>query len=112
MAKKKGGNVIGAWTFVIGVIIAVLFAFLGDLTPTLAWILVFAGLVVGFLNIADEETQPFLMSGAVLIIAAAFGGGTVDIIPVFGAMTSNLLLIFVPATIIVALKNVFGMARM
>lgn len=112
MAKKNSGSVIGAWTFVVGVVIAVLFAFLGDLTPTLAWILVVVGLVVGFLNIADDETQPFLMSGAVLIIAAYFGSGTVEIIPVFGGMLSNLLLIFVPATIIVALKNVFGMARM
>jgi len=111
MKNKHSGNAIGAWTFLIGVILAVVFGLFGTITPTIAWILVVAGLIVGFLNIADEETEPFLMSGAILIIAGAFGQGAVSVIPLFATILNALLLIFVPATVIVAIRNVFGLAR-
>lgn len=110
MAKRRG-NKIGAWTFLIGVILAVIFGLIGTISPTIAWILVIVGLIAGLLNIADEEAEPFLISGAVLIIAGAFGQQAVDIIPVFEGILNALLLIFVPATIIVAIKNVFSLAR-
>ena len=112
MAKgKKNGNMIGGWAFVIGVILAVIFGFLGDLTPGMLWILVVIGLIVGLLNIADEEAMPFMMSGVVLIIAGSLGGGALGVVSILDSMLNALMAIFVPATIIVALKNVFGFAR-
>lgn len=110
MAKKQS-NMWGSWAFLIGVILAVIFGIAGIMSSTLMIILVIIGLIVGFLNIGDEEVQPFLMSGAVLIIASAFGQQVVGTISVLENILSALLLVFVPATIIVALKNVFSMAR-
>lgn len=112
MAKKAGGNMIGSWAFLIGVILAVfLGAGLLSASKTLALILVLIGLIIGLLNIADKEVSPFLMSGAVLIIASSLGLDSLGSIPFFNGMLLALLAIFVPATVIVAIKNVFSFAR-
>jgi len=110
MAK---GNMIGSWAFLIGVVLAVIVgAWQGvTLSPTMQYILVVLGLIVGLLNIASKESTPFLMSGAVLIIASAFGGDVMKNIMFLPGILNALLSIFVPATIIVAIKNVFGLAR-
>jgi len=107
---KKSGNKFGAWAFLIGVILAIVFSFL-DGGTTLAIILVVIGLIVGLLNVADKEVEPFLMASTVLIIASAFGTGVLGIIPIVGNMLNALLVLFVPATIIVAIKHVFTMAK-
>jgi len=110
-------SLIGGIAFLVGIIIAVLFAVLGFvipgflITPTLAVILVIIGVVVGLLNITHKESMPFLMSGAVLIIASSMGRDVIDIIHILGRFLDSLLLIFVPATIIVAIRNVFSLAR-
>lgn len=109
MAKK--GNKLGAWTFLIGLIIAVIVGLFGQLGNTGLMLLVVLGLIVGLLNIADEEVTPFLMSGAVLIIASAFGGNVLSSVPYVSGIFNALLALFVPATIIVAIKNVFSLAK-
>jgi len=111
MVKKKSENKLGAWTFLIGAIVAVLFGLLGMIGPGIAWFLVIVGIIVGLLNVGEDEVNSFLMSGAVLIIAAGFGQVTVSAVTIFADILNALLMIFVPATIIVAIKNVFGMAR-
>ncbi len=109
MPKKKD-NWVGAWAFLIGVILAVIFAFVGPAT-WLPWVLVIIGIIVGLLNIADVEVQPFLMAGTVLVIVSYFGSGVFEGLAFLRNILDNLLLLFVPATIIVALKSVFAMAR-
>ena len=108
---KKSGNTLGSWAFLIGLILAVLFAVFGTLSYTIIVILVFIGIIVGLFNITDNETTPFLMSGVVLIIASSLGGQALSAVGIFGRIFDALLLIFTPATIIVAIKNVFGMAK-
>ena len=110
MAKKKG-NVIGGWAFLVGVILAIILGFMNSLNMTMTYILVIIGLVVVLLNVADEETQPFLMSGIVLIVASAFGRGVVSTVPELANVLDALLLIFVPATVFVAIRNVFNLAK-
>ncbi len=109
MAKK--GNLIGSWAFLVGFILAIIFGFIGNLNNTLVWTLVIIGVIVGLLNVADEEASPFLISGAVLIIASSMGQEAVSAISQIEGMLNALLLIFVPATVIVAIKNVFALAR-
>lgn len=113
MAKKKKtrDNLIGSWAFLLGVVLALIFSIAVPITQTVMWILVVIGLVVGFLNVADKEVGPFLMSGAVLIIVSALGQGVLYTSPMLVRILDALLLIFVPATIIVAIKNVFAIAR-
>jgi len=113
MPKKKG-NTLGAWAFLIGVIVAVVFGFLAMQT-WVYWVLLVIGIIIGLLNIADVEAQPFLIAGAILVIVAQFGGGVFSVenlgVVFMENILQNLLLLFVPATIIVALKSVFGLAR-
>jgi uncharacterized membrane protein len=108
---KKSCNMLGSWAFLIGVILAIILGLFGAITSTIAIILVLIGLVIGLLNIGSDEVQPFLMSGAVLIIASAFGQQVVATVGFLDNILEALLLVFVPATIIVALKNVFSLAR-
>ena len=108
---KKSGNLIGSWAFLIGVVLALIFGALGNVNETLTYVLVVAGIVVGLLNIADKEAAPFLMSGAVLIIASALGQEVVTSVQYFPEILDALLLLFVPATIVVAIRHVFSVAR-
>ena len=72
-------SLIGGLAFLIGIIIAAVFAVLGwimpefTITPLMAVVLVIIGIIVGLLNVTHKESSPFLMSGAVLIIASSLG---------------------------------------
>jgi hypothetical protein len=104
-------SVIGSWAFLIGIIVAIVMAFVWDVNTLAALILVIVGLIVGLLNVTEKETQPFLMAGAVLVIVSALGQNVLAIVPIISKMLSNILIIFVPATIVVALRSVFGIAK-
>lgn len=109
----KKGNKVGSWAFLVGVVLAAIVGLLGDVSAStvMLTILVFLGLIVGLMNIADEEAQSFLLSGAVLIIAGAFGTNVMEGVPFVNSILKALLAIFVPATIVVAITNVFKIAR-
>ena len=109
--KTRGIDFLGKWAFLIGVLLAIIIGLFNAVSGTGAIILALIGLIVGLLNVGGEEVMPFLMSGAVLIIASAFGGGVMSTIPYAGSIFSALLVVFVPATIIVAIKNVFNLAK-
>jgi len=107
MAKK--GNRIGSWAFLIGVILAVIFAFAAA-ANWVVWTLIVIGLIVGLLNIAVKEIEPFLMAGAIFVIVSALGKG---VFPAgfMQALLNNLMYLFVPATIIVALRSLWALGR-
>jgi hypothetical protein len=63
------------------------------------------------LNIADAESQPFLIAGAVLVIVASLGTSAFSDLAYVPALLKNVLALFVPATIVVAIKSVFSMAH-
>ena len=110
---KKSGNMLGSWSFLIGVLIALIFGIVQTrgLNPILTYALVVIGIIVGLMNIADEEVGQFLTAGAVLVIVATLGQTVVAVVPVFDRVLQALTILFVPATIIVALKHVFSLAR-
>ena len=107
----------GAWAFLIGLILAVIIglATRGNLGSGVAVILVLLGLIIGFLNVTAKESQPFMMAGVILVIVSSFGGNVIGnlaaIGPYLGGALDAMLVLFVPATIIVALKSVFELAR-
>jgi hypothetical protein len=128
MVIRSRENSIGAWAFLIGVILAVTIGlsttwipipFLISHNTAIYSVLLILGIIVGFVNVTGKDTQTFLLAGAVLVIVSGFGMDSVsssyvspelaDIIKtIFGA----LLTLFVPATIIVALKTVFSIANL
>ncbi|MFH1325683.1 MAG: hypothetical protein ABIH49_02860 [archaeon] len=127
MVLKARENVLGAWAFLIGVVLAIIIGLSTSLIPIPALttyskqiyaILVLIGILVGFLNVTGRDSQTFLIAGAVLVIVARFGMDSVTgsliglgvgdaVSSVFGALLS----LFAPATIIVALKTVFSIAK-
>jgi len=128
MALKSKENSLGAWAFLIGVILAIIIGITSSTLisiPTLTTysssiyaILAILGIIVGFMNVTSKDSQTFLIAGAVLVIVSKMGMESVTgsligigvgnvVTSVFGA----LLALFVPATIIVALKTVFGIAK-
>ena len=108
---KKSGNLIGSWAFLIGLILAVILGLMDQINYTWTIVLVIIGLIIGLLNIGANEASPFLMSGAVLIIVASLSQNVLGQIGVLDRILSAILVIFAPATIIVAIKNVFSLAR-
>jgi hypothetical protein len=114
MPKVKG-NVLGAWAFLIGVILAVVIGLLGLTSEIWVTILLVLGIIIGLLNIGGAELKEFMLAGTVLVIVSALGGQsllslTVSVVNI-GAILQALVTLFVPATIVVALKAVFAIAK-
>ncbi len=114
MAKQT--NLLGAWAFLIGVILAVVIglfnAQLGSGTANFINItLVIVGVIVGLLNVGSKDITTFLFAGIALVIVSNMGQSSLQVIPSIGDIFSALLTIFVPATVIVALKAVFAVGR-
>jgi hypothetical protein len=109
-AKTKS---VGAWAFIIGVVLALILGLAGPLLAgaegLIVWLLVLIGVIVGFLNITGKESQGFLLASVSLVIVSALGQ---QVMPDIGVnVLKALLTLFVPTTIIVALKLVYGMAK-
>lgn len=110
---------VGNYSFIIGVIIAIVLGIvsLGAATPWLASLLVVLGLIVGFLNVTGKETKEFLIVATVLIIASGLGGagatlGGVEIIgPYLQGIFTQMLAFVVPATVVVALKDIWALGQ-
>jgi len=111
MVKKRSpGFRVGRWAFLVGVVLAVVFAFIGQMSIEVVSFLSIIGIIVGLVNVKDEEIRAFLLSGVVLIIASAFGYTAFGIFEIIERIFNGLLVIFVPATIVVAIRNVFVIA--
>ena len=113
-------NVIGAWAFFAGVVIAILVGiFAGDkINPLVMGILALLGIVVGFF-VAQKDVQTFLLASVSLVIVSYMGisglllGAAISGIylgQVISHVMQTLLALFVPATIIVAIKTVFSIS--
>ena len=113
MAKGKE-NLLGAWAFLIGVVLAVIAGFVPtiDLSKGMwAGVFVALGIVIGIMNITAKETKDFLLAGTILVIVSSLSGNVYRALPYVGDIIMALVILFTPATIIVALKTVFGEAR-
>lgn len=115
MAKKS--NLIGAWAFFLGVVLAIVAGILSavdklDIVGTVPMsVFVVLGVIIGLLNINAKESNSFLLSGLVLIVASTFGMSIMVMVPFLSALLIALLALFVPATIVVAIRNVFKIAK-
>lgn len=114
MAKSEMLGKIGRAAFLVGVLLALIFGFLSG-GSWLAGFLVLIGIIVGFLNISEKEVGAFLTAGTVLVLMGYFGGQTLTTVAYVGAFLqnvfSNIVLLFVPATIVVAVKSVYALAK-
>lgn len=60
---------VGKWSFIIGVIVAVISGFWA--VPAVTLVMVILGLLVGFLNVTGEETQVYLVASIALMLMGA-----------------------------------------
>lgn len=119
---KSRENLIGAYSFLIGVVLAVIIGFFNDsIQPAGSFFytaLVIIGIIVGFMNVGDKNSITFLMASLSLVLVGALGTnpllyvpGSIFIVKVLRDILISLMVLFIPATIIVALKTVFAMAK-
>lgn len=104
---------LGHWAFIVGVLIAVIAGLVPAWnTPTVMWILVILGLVVGLMNITAKETVEFLVATVALVLIGTAG---IQTLPALGtivtAILENIVAFVAPAALVVALKAVYELAR-
>ena len=111
------GSKLGEWSFIFGVVIAIivsLFKVSDQVGGCLVLLLVILGLIVGFLNVTEKETTPFLVAAAALLITGT-AGDSLKIIPVIGGylqyIVQNIAVFVTPAAIVVALKAIQSLAK-
>ena len=127
MPIKSRENLLGAYSFLVSIILAIIVGattvFLGPneaVTKTLTSLLVILGLVSGYF-VAEKDVRTFLMA-AVSIVFVSFAGlqgglisaavlGIVNVSKLITNILGALMFIFIPATIVVALKTVFSLAK-
>ena len=126
MVIRSQENLIGARAFLIGLIIAVVVGiFAGvnvagiNVNPIILYIMAALGVVVGSF-VAEKNVQTFLIASVSLVIVSYTGisglalGANVSGINLGNMISSilqTLLAMFVPATIIVAVKTVFSISK-
>ncbi len=114
MASKMG-----QWAFIIGVLVAVVVGlFSSNLDPNtggwLVLLLVVLGLIVGFLNVTEKESTPFLIAAVALLLTGT-AGATLARIPAVGnylaGVVQQIAVFVTPAAIVVALKSIQSLAK-
>ena len=134
MPLKSRENALGAWAFLLGVILAIVIGLITStwlrkafpelsnidnaIYPAIYGTLVILGLIVGYMNVGGKDSQTFMIAGAVLVVVSNFGmqGVSSSIIgagvgEIVRSVFGSLIALFAPATIIVALKTVFSISN-
>lgn len=120
-------NSVGAWAFFIGVILAVIIGVsttIFSIPTVIAYsaqiyaLLVILGLIIGFVNVPGKDAHTFLWAGAILVVVSKFGMDSVrgsligiGIGDAVAGVFAALLALFVPATIVIALKTIFSISK-
>jgi len=121
MVLKSRENLIGAWAFFIGIVLAIAVGIFvrAKTDPLILGILALLGIVVGFF-VSQNDVKTFLFASVSLVIVsfagiqgvvldAAIRG--VEIGKMVSSVLAALLVLFVPATIVVSIKTVFSIAK-
>ncbi|MEK6894056.1 MAG: hypothetical protein AABX10_01185 [Nanoarchaeota archaeon] len=123
MAIRSRENVLSAWAFLIGIVLALMggmiSAIFGDLNPIVLGFLLMLGLVIGFIGVSPNDISKFMTSSVSLVIVSFAGSAGVRNIEFLSWEVGNivsstlgaLLVLLVPATIVVATRNLFSISQ-
>jgi len=101
---------IGRWALIIGIILAILAGFTE--IPSLALILCVLGLIVGFLNIGEKESTPFLIAVIALLVIGLSGLQVGEkLTPRLVLILGNFITFISAAGLIVALKQALAVVK-
>lgn len=102
--------------FIAGVLIAVFsgsFQVLDDMKMIRIIVLIFLGVVVGILNVSEEQERDFLLASVVFVVcsqAVISLMQKLNLLSNLGVMLTNLVIFIAPAAIIISLKTIFVFA--
>jgi len=97
-------TILGRWAVIVGIILAVLAGF--SEIPNLAIILFVLGLIVGFLNIGERESVPFLVAVIALLVIGLSGLQLGKATPLVVSILNNFIAFVSAAGLVVALKQI------
>jgi hypothetical protein len=121
-------NLLGARAFLIGIVLALIVGLFQNyftevsnvVYPFMLGILSLLGIIVGY-SVSEDNAHSFLLASVSLVLVSYAGiSGLVlnaailgvNIGRVISYVLGSLLVLFVPATIVVAIKTVFSLSRM
>lgn len=104
---------LGGYAFILGVIIAVIASFISLDAAMVTGVLIVLGLIVGFLNVTDKETIPFLAAGIALVLTATALAPLGNIVGMefILRIVQHIALFVSPATLIVALLAILRLTK-
>lgn len=103
---------IGAIAFLTGLIFCILLALMPIHTTIVTMTLMFLGLVVGFLNIKNKNTNQFLLASIVLIATSSTPIGDLPLVGSFlQAVVYNFARFVAPAALVVSIFLVITIAK-
>lgn len=111
MALKLKCNLttIGHWAFLGGLLVAILAGFVE--IPYLLLILFVLGLIVGFLNITEKESAPFLIAVIALLLIGVSGLQFGQLTGLIATMLNNFVAFVAAAGLVVAIKQILTIAE-
>ena len=119
---KSKENLFGAYVLLAGVVIALILGFFqaSIFTGYKSWIyliLAILGVLVGAASVSGDsrDSMTFLLASISLVIVSSTGQDNLILVGEIGVkivvILNALLTMFIPATIVVALKTVFSVAK-
>lgn len=99
----------GHWAFLVGLVLAVIAPFFN--IPYFSTILFILGLVIGFVNIKERESDSFLIAVIALITIGVGGIQLLALTAPVAAILANLIVLLSPAALVVGVKQVFTIGR-
>ncbi len=111
---------VGGWAFILGVVIAIIAGlastFAAMYSGYVLLVLVVLGLIVGFLNIKDKEVVNFLIAAIALMAVGTANLVSINLaVPMLGTLVQsivqNIAAFVAPAALVVALKEVYNIAK-
>lgn len=123
MAIRSKENVVSAWAFLIGIVLALiggmLSALFGNLNTFVLGLLLMLGLIIGFIGVSPNDINKFMTSSVSLVIVSFAGSAGVrnieflnwEIGNIISSTLGALLVLLVPATIVVAVRSLFSISQ-
>jgi len=113
-------NRVIAYTFTLGVVLALILGIVSalipeNIVPFLTSALILAGLIIGFFKITKEEAKDYIVFGTALVIITSLTKEPLSTLQWVGIYLNNILshiMIFVvPSVIVVTLRSVLRLAE-
>jgi len=103
-------TIIGRWAFILGVLLSVLTG-LGGRVPALMTTLFILGLIVGFLNVTEKESNSFLVAVIAFLVIGVAGLQLGQLTAIIAAILNNLVIFVSAAALVVSVKQILVMAE-